>query len=178
MRTPAESALLVEVREAEPVVGRFRRRHDPSSAAGVPAHVTVIYPFLPPAKLSTSVLRTLKRLFAEVEPFRATFTRARRFPQALYLAPRPASRFRRLTELVFARFPQAPPYEGKFPDVVPHLTIAHATTSKELAKIARDFARVAARKLPVKTTVTAVLLFQRNAGRWRRRHAFSLEERS
>lgn len=31
----------------EPLVGGFRERYDSSAAYGMPAHVTVLYPFLP-----------------------------------------------------------------------------------------------------------------------------------
>lgn len=40
-----ESALVVLVPEAEALVKSFRDRHDPSAAAGVPAHITLLYPF-------------------------------------------------------------------------------------------------------------------------------------
>src|SRR5262249_30316489 len=115
---------------AERLVARFRARFDPSAAAGVPAHVTVLYPFVPPSKLTSSILRTLTELFAAVAPFRAKFSRIRRFPGALYLAPVPATPFRRLTQLVHERFPDTPPYEGRFADVVPHLTVADVGSSK------------------------------------------------
>ena len=39
------TALVVLVPEAEPVVAAHRLRHDPAAADGVPAHVTVLYPF-------------------------------------------------------------------------------------------------------------------------------------
>ena len=48
---PTETAVLALVPEVEPVVGEHRRRLDPTTAAGVPAHVTVIYPFVPPGKV-------------------------------------------------------------------------------------------------------------------------------
>jgi hypothetical protein len=43
----SESALVVLVPEAEPLVGPFRERYDPSASAGMPAHITINYPFLP-----------------------------------------------------------------------------------------------------------------------------------
>jgi 2'-5' RNA ligase len=174
MREETQSALIVEVPQAESLVGRFRRRFDPSAAAGVPTHVTVLYPFLPPARLTSSVTRTLSRLFRDVAPFRARFDRARRFPAALYLAPVPASPFRRLTELVAGRFPEAPPYGGRFEEIVPHLTVAHAADPRELARIAREFSAAAREKLPVRMTVAEVVLIERRAGRWRKRRVFAL----
>jgi hypothetical protein len=41
-----QTAVIVPVGAAEPIVGRRRTRFDPAAATGVPAHVTIIYPFL------------------------------------------------------------------------------------------------------------------------------------
>ena len=46
----SESALVVLVPEAEGVVKPFRDLHDPSAAAGMPAHITLLYPFKHPMK--------------------------------------------------------------------------------------------------------------------------------
>ncbi|HEY5398126.1 MAG TPA: hypothetical protein VIL16_22320 [Trebonia sp.] len=61
-----QSALLVLVPAAEPVVGPHRARLDSSARDGVPAHLTVLYPFLPPAEIGQGVLAKLSRLFAAV----------------------------------------------------------------------------------------------------------------
>ena len=46
-KAAAESAVLVPVPEAERAVSRHRARLDGAAARGVPAHVTVLYPFVP-----------------------------------------------------------------------------------------------------------------------------------
>jgi hypothetical protein len=46
--SPIESALVVLVPEAEVLVKPFRDRFDPLAAAGVPAHITLLYPFKHP----------------------------------------------------------------------------------------------------------------------------------
>ena len=46
-RTSYESAPVILVPEAEAIVGRWRQRYDPSAAVGMPAHITLNYPFLP-----------------------------------------------------------------------------------------------------------------------------------
>ena len=43
------SAVVVEVPEAEPLVGAWRLRFDPVAALGMPAHVTLLYPFVAPS---------------------------------------------------------------------------------------------------------------------------------
>ena len=45
----SETALIVEVSEAEEAVHEWRARHDSVAARGVPAHVTVLFPFVAPS---------------------------------------------------------------------------------------------------------------------------------
>lgn len=59
---------------AEPLVDRWRQRLDPVAVLGVPAHVTVLWPFVPPADLSAATHRELAGLFATEKPFRAELT--------------------------------------------------------------------------------------------------------
>ena len=83
-----ESALLVTVPAAEPAVARHRSRLDTSAAVGVPAHITVLYPFLPPELIGADTHATLARLFASVPGFRFTLDQTRWFPDpVLWLAP-------------------------------------------------------------------------------------------
>ena len=53
------SALIVEVPDAEPIVGEHRQRWDTSAALGVPAHVTVLFPFMHPSDIDNSVCEEL-----------------------------------------------------------------------------------------------------------------------
>jgi hypothetical protein len=64
-----ESALIIEVPEAEPAVHRYREHLDANAPRGIPAHITVLAPFMPPQMINTSVLTRLGQLFAEVSPF-------------------------------------------------------------------------------------------------------------
>jgi 2'-5' RNA ligase len=120
------SAVIVRFRLPEPLE-RVRVRHDPVAAAGVPAHVTILFPFVPTDQLTPAVRRTLAGIAAGVQPFEVRFTRVERFPEVVWLAPEPDEPFRLLTERTVAAFPDHPPYEGLHPEVVPHLTIGHGT---------------------------------------------------
>src|SRR6266567_1062621 len=117
MNTPVESALVILIPEAEVLVESFRRQHDPSAALGVPAHVTVLYPFKSPRELTADVIQTLKELFSKFPVFSASLIDVRRFPGVLYLSPVPDKTFRRLTEIVTKRFPETLPYAGQFADI-------------------------------------------------------------
>jgi len=67
------SALIVPVPEVERLVGRYRAALDPAAAWGVPAHVTVVYPFLPPAQITDDVRRTVHEVVAATPAFGIEF---------------------------------------------------------------------------------------------------------
>jgi hypothetical protein len=169
-----ESALIVAVPEVEALVAPFRARHDPAAAVGVPAHVTVLYPFVAPARITPTIVLSLAELFAALPKLRVSFADVRRFPETLYLAPEPAEQLRKMTERVFERFPGMPPYEGRFADVIPHLTVAHAEEPAQLEAIAAEFGRVARDALPIAAAVRSVDWIVKRDGRWRKRTEFAL----
>ena len=119
-----ETALVVEVPEAEPLVSDWRAKHDWSAQRGVPAHITVLYPFVPTERVDETVLADLRELFAAQPAFSFRLTRVARFPDVAWLAPEPSDRFTALTELIVERYPDYPPYEGIHDEVIPHLTVA------------------------------------------------------
>lgn len=174
MESPDRTALIVVLPEAEPLVGDVRARYDPAAAEGVPAHVTVVYPFLPPASISAPVIRSLQDMFARYAGFRVGFGELRRFPGVLYLSPRPDATFRRLTEAVVERFPEAPPYGGQFTEIVPHLTLAHAASPARLDEIEAEFLEAASGRLPIHAACREVTMIERQNGRWSARMRFAL----
>jgi len=176
MSVPAkETALVVLVPEAEPLVERFRESYDPSAAEGVPAHVTIIYPFKPPQDVSEAVLETLGKLLCGFAPFGFTLAEARRFRSGvLYLAPADAEPFRRLTMAVWNAFPEAPPYGGQHLDVIPHLTVAQIAAADELDAVAAAFARASRSRLPIGASAASVALMDNASGRWQVRTTLPL----
>ncbi|HEX4777989.1 MAG TPA: 2'-5' RNA ligase family protein [Acidimicrobiia bacterium] len=122
------SALVVPVENAPPALDRLRARHDPSARQGVPAHVTVLYPFVPAGAIDETLGRGLRDVAAHVEPFPVQLTRAGTFGPLLYLAPEPAAPFVALTRVISARWPEHQPYRGRHAETVPHLTVAQRAT--------------------------------------------------
>lgn len=111
------SAVLVPVPEAERVVSRHRARLDAAAALGVPAHVTVLYPFVPPSAITPVTLESLARAVASMGAFGCQFLATGWFgPDVLWLAPEPGEPFRTLTRAVAAAFPGYPPYGGAYAD--------------------------------------------------------------
>jgi len=64
------SALVVLVPEADHLVKPSRDRYDPSAATGMPAHITMLYPFKPLDEVDEIALRDLRRCFARFAPIR------------------------------------------------------------------------------------------------------------
>jgi len=171
--TGPHSGLIIEVPEAEPAVRDHRERLDASAALGVPAHITVLFPFMPPETTDAGTLAGLGRLFAEVGRFRFLLDRTDWFgDEVLWLAPRDPGPFRTLTERVFRAYPAFPPFAGQFDDVIPHLTIGHGHPRDDL-RTAEDSVRA---RLPIEAGATAVTLVtqQSAGGHWVKTATFTL----
>ena len=96
-----------------PELEGLRQHHDPMAPLGVPAHVTLLYPFLPSAELTPAVRRRIARLTRDVRPFDVAFERTGRFPGVVWLAPEPAEPFVALTELPRRGVPGSPAVRGR-----------------------------------------------------------------
>lgn len=155
--TPTQTAVIVPVPAAEPLVGRHRDRLDAAAAMGVPAHVTVLYPFVEPADVTEELMATLAAAVRSVSAFECRLSGTRWFgDDVLWLDPEPAQPFRQLTAAVWAAFPEHPPYGGAHDDVVPHLTVAE----RRLADLPalRTAEHAVKRDLPLVTTVARATL--------------------
>ncbi|QIY58782.1 2'-5' RNA ligase family protein [Streptomyces sp. RPA4-5] len=167
-----QTGLIVRVPEAESAVRAWRERLDPSARAGVPAHVTVLFPFLAESRMGSQVCPALADLLGKHRAFDLRFERCGRFPGVLYLAPEPDTQLRRLTEVVAERWPEAPPYGGKFTEIVPHLTIADGQDDAVLDEVEVDLLG----QLPFMSRVSSVDLMAYDGAKWRERASFALCE--
>ncbi|MFF7524061.1 2'-5' RNA ligase family protein [Streptomyces pseudovenezuelae] len=165
-----QSGLIVRVPEAEPLVRAWRDRLDPSARAGVPAHVTVLFPFLHASRIDQGVCAAIGDVLGRHPSFTARFDHCGRFPGVLYLAPEPDTHFKRLTEAIAERWPENPPFGGQFDDVVPHLTVVQGQDEAVADKAEADLLT----GLPVVAQISAVDLLVHDGTRWRRRATFSL----
>ncbi|WP_030156759.1 2'-5' RNA ligase family protein [Streptomyces sp. NRRL S-244] len=165
-----QTGLIVKVPEAEPAVRAWRERLDPSAIAGVPAHVTVLFPFLHERLIDATVQAALAEIVSSHRAFDVRFAESRRFPEVLYLAPEPDTTLRLLTRAIAHHWPQAQPYGGRFPDVIPHLTVAQRQEADVLDAIEADLAR----SLPLTTRISSVDLMVHDGVAWRDRASFAL----
>ena len=93
MEPVAKTALIVPVPAAEPAVGNLRRRFDPSAEHGIPAHVTLLAPFLPAERIDDAVRAALAERAAATPPFAFELDRLDCFPGVVYLHPTPGDPF-------------------------------------------------------------------------------------
>jgi 2'-5' RNA ligase len=160
-----DAALLIPVPEAEHALGSC-----PAWSAGLPAHVTVLFPFRPAAGLGRATERALRELVAGVASFGVRYGQVERFPGVAYLAPQPAEPFRALTDAIVARWPESPAYEGAYDEVIPHLTLVEGPEPAGLVERVEQL-------LPVAAEAKEVWLVQPRFGRrWAIRGRFALGE--
>lgn len=159
-----ETALLIAVPEAEPVIGRWRAAHDSAASVGVPAHVTLLYPFVPREEIDDDVRRQVASALTRsgVGPFDVRFEWTERFPGGvLFLMPEPAEPFLLAIGSLVQAFPAYPPYGGAFDDVIPHLTVADDERS-DLDAIERDLGP----RLPIAGRVDEVAWMAEGPSGW------------
>jgi 2'-5' RNA ligase len=167
-----DTAIICRVPEAERYIARYRERYDPSARRNVPAHVTILYPFLPRHDVDAQVLERLREIATSVACFDYRMVETRRFPVALYLAPQPDGPFAALTAAVWRAFPDYPPFAGKFPVVVPHVTVAHGD-EPQLCEIEVEL-RIALPGGGVRARCSEMVLIEDSTGRWEEMHRFAL----
>lgn len=149
------------VPEAEPAVAALRLRHDPMARLGVPAHITIHFPFAPAEAVDEDAVA---ELVARRTAFPFELASVEHFGQDVtYLAPHPAAPFCELIEASEARWPEYPRYDGAYGEIVPHLTVGLARLELQLS-------------LPIACVGRAVTLLEEGAdGRWSIRRRFDLQ---
>jgi len=169
-RAPGATALVAPVRAAEPVIGEYRRAHTPSGRAGMPAHVTVLAPFIHASRLDSFDRHTLSDTIGRFRGFDLRLSSFGVFDDiaCLWLRPQPAAPFSEITDALRDVY-----VEVEYPtDHVPHVTIGSRLSEKKLEEIKSELAP----RLPIRGRVDRVVLYERGAdGRWADRYRFRLK---
>lgn len=169
------TAIIVPVPEAEWLVRSWRHDHDNSAQHGVPAHITLLFPFRhatafdDPLPELAEITSTFRR-----QPFRLTHVGV--FPSVTWLAPDPPALFREMTGCLVDRFPDCRPYGGAFAEPTPHLTVIDHTRVPDASPTAhRDFLDLADRSLPIDATLAEIrLIVEGDDGTWSTHTSFLL----
>ena len=115
--------------------------------------MTILFPFLDTAELDEAAVADLISGFPA---FDFELDRVERFPDgATWLRPVPSEPFVDLTAAVWRRWPECPPYEGAFDEVIPHLTLSVTPIDIQL-------------QLPIAARAREVTLLEQDepSGRW------------
>ncbi len=169
------ATLVVPVPESEPLVGRWRQQYDPPAPFGIPAHITLLFPFRPARWLGEDGLADLAAFFRAETTAQCSLARVGRFPGRpgqspgiVYLAPEPAAPFIELTKRLAARYDLLP-YGRADMGVTPHLTVARHEDSASLDRVAD----VLSPSLPLPYTLREAWLMERDeAGYWHTSETF------
>lgn len=173
-----EAALVILVPEADALVGSFRELYDPAANLGMPAHITINYPFNAYSNDKPGVLDELGKLFLKYPCFQFCLNKIRSFPGVLYLAPEPEHPFVQLAKAVWEKFPDSPPYDGVHEGIIPHLTFAHIEDRKLNNSVCEEFLAYSKGRLPVCATARVVWLMGLHQGKWGKREAFELSAKT
>jgi 2'-5' RNA ligase len=160
------TALVLLLDDAQPALERVHAEfHAEAVASGIPLHVTVLFPFVPPDVLPAP---ELEQLFGSFAPLEFSLTRLAEFPGVVYAVPEPDRDLLVLMRAVHERFPATPPYEGEFDEVIPHATLSRGAPLDAVADRCESL-------LPIACHVAAVtLLVETGPGRWFEGRRFAL----
>ena len=167
------TALIVEIPDAESIVSDIRRRYDPVSQRGIPAHITALYPFVVLDDINEVVLHRVQSCAKQIRVFDFDLIGLNEFPDAIWLKPDPDAPLRALTQSLTNEFPDFAPYGGKFADPHPHLTLAQVGDVEHQRILIPELIRQLQAHLPHSCTAHALSLFACDAqGCWTRKYEF------
>jgi 2'-5' RNA ligase len=131
-----ESALLiVPPRPVQSFAFPIREMHDAESFNRVPAHITLLYPFVPPDEVEEAE-KTLTRICKKISPFEVTLDRYGQFENTIFLEPSQPEKILEMFAQISKAFPDYPAYEGEHgKGLHPHLTLARFDKPAQAKKI-------------------------------------------
>ncbi len=138
---------------------------------GMPAHVTLLYPFVDAAQLVAGMAAKAQQALSHVEPFACKFSTFGRFtfptPTALYLQPTPIEPFKAMIAALERAFGLRS-YGGQHEQVIPHMT---PVEGDDVDLWGRTESAVR-RSLPVSETIRTFSIYRQTDSGWQ--EAFTL----
>lgn len=145
--------LVVLVPEAESALAACNALVPRECRLTAPAHITLVYPFVPQEALTSKTTADLSAFFHELPPFRLELAVGWFGREVLLLRPTPARAMVDLTQAVLDRWPEYPYYGGTYDEIEPHVSLAFGT-AEMLEPIALQVERLA----PISAVVSKVTL--------------------
>jgi 2'-5' RNA ligase len=136
--------------------------------------VTLLFPFAPAVRIDRAALARLEEQFSRAPGIAGAielrFERLARFAGVSYLALAEPEEVVVKIRALAAAWPEYPPYEGRFSNIVPHLTVAQGD-EQVLASVEEELKAA----LPVVARVRFASLFLGDpSGRWSEHARFAL----
>jgi 2'-5' RNA ligase len=159
-----ETAIIVPMSRCEQMLADVAANLNLERVQGMPAHVTLLYPFVEAAGLGPEVAAEARRALSDVSPFRCEFSTFGRFtdpPAALYLKPVPERPFRTMTALLERAFGTRA-YGGAFDDVIPHLTLVESSDMSAWTRVES----LVGPAFPIVERVSGFSIYRQRAGAW------------
>jgi 2'-5' RNA ligase len=138
--------LLLITPDAEPLVARWREQHDSAARWGIPAHITVRTPFLPPEHWADPALARLARFL----PVSVTLARLEDRPGALVIVAEPDAALREITDATTRAWRTLPPHKGQHRTFAYHVTVVRSPDNETRSSAADAIAP----HLPLRVTGT------------------------
>ena len=111
----------------------WREQYDQESFVRVPAHITLLYPFVPPEIVDETVAQ-LTQLGADTLPFEVVLSKYGQFEGILFLEPENPEPIQNLFHELADTFPEYADYDG-IKELHPHLTLAQSNDPGEIEKL-------------------------------------------
>jgi len=122
----SQSVLAISVPEADGVLNRIRSIYAGEvPPRGANAHITIQYPWMPPALITEQAILDLTTVFSGFPCFDFSLQLGWFGHEVLLLVPENPAPFVRLTEAVLDRWPEYPYYGGEHSQIEPHVSLAY-----------------------------------------------------
>jgi len=130
MSAEKQSVLAVTVPEADHVLDIVRNNHRGQvPLPGVPPHITLLYPWMPPDLICPETLGELAEFFNAFHAFDFTLELGWFGHEVLLLVPQQPAPFIQITEAIVRRWPAYPYYGGDYSKIEPHVSLAYGEGS-------------------------------------------------
>ncbi len=117
--------------EVQAIATPIMRQYATETLIRVPAHVTLMFPFVPFEQLDEAA-RTVKSICSNIAPFDITLSGYGQFPGVIFMQPANPEPIKAVFRQIYDAFPLFPPYGDAFGyDLHPHLTVAEFNNDEE-----------------------------------------------
>lgn len=141
----------------------------------MPAHLTVLFPFVPGREVDEALLEQVRGLLASIPPIDFALASVESWPGTAFLTPEPAAPLVALIDRVREAFPELPLYGDPSLDPAPHVTIATEPDGERLERLVEELRGSLAAQLPLACRADAVwLMLEQADGSWERAASFPL----